>query len=221
MLWSLGMGSVATYAGEWRGSLREGEGGMVWDFSTSIVGDECFYDGNWKGGLRQGKGKMRFPGGHSYVGQFEHDQRAGKGRMTWAIGDEYEGEWRGDRPEGVGTIRFVTGDIYRGRILKGQRHGRGIFTYANGDVYDGEWQQDRKEGRGALTHAKNGGTTVSVSYYKHDEAVGDGVRYDNERQKGWTLSDGHQGEEIELKKALGIFGTIGLPFKNPPRPNAK
>ena len=41
-----------------------------------------------------GHGEMHHDCGNVYVGQFEHDQRAGVGTYTFACGDAYVGEWK-------------------------------------------------------------------------------------------------------------------------------
>ena len=98
------------------------------------------------------------------------------------------------------------------------RHGRGTYKFANGDVYDGEYKQDVREGRGTYTPAVEGANWIALSYYQNDVAVGDGVEWNNEKQRAFLLVNGKRTSQIDLKKALAIVAKFGLSVRNPPRP---
>jgi len=77
-----------------------------------------------KKGEREGHGTQCWKDGHVYTGEFKHDQREGKGRMTSANGT-YDGHWEANC-----------------------RHGKGCITWPNCIKYDGEWSHDRINGTG-------------------------------------------------------------------------
>ncbi|KAL3660088.1 hypothetical protein V7S43_015010 [Phytophthora oleae] len=104
--------------------------------------------------------------GDVYVGEMNADQtqRHGKGKCTYANGDEYEGDWRDDLRCGQGVMRYSNSQgVYAGEWEEDRRHGFGIYEYhvlesSNGwstlrqsKKYEGQWIRDRKHGPGTLT----------------------------------------------------------------------
>ena len=74
--------------------------------------------------------------GETYVGQFAHGERSGKGTLTHANGDSFEGSF-----------------------VRGMRHGPGVQRTAGGTTFEGSWEDDalplleqssveRRDGRG-------------------------------------------------------------------------
>ncbi|OWZ17783.1 LOW QUALITY PROTEIN: hypothetical protein PHMEG_0008235 [Phytophthora megakarya] len=106
--------------------------------------------------------------GDVYVGEMNADQtqRHGKGKCTYANGDEYDGDWRDDQRCGQGVMRYASSqDVYAGQWENDQRHGYGIYEYHVPDAaphtggaqrrqpmkYEGQWVNDLKHGPGTLT----------------------------------------------------------------------
>ena len=77
--------------------------------------------------------------GDIYEGDFQDDQRHGKGIFTCANGDKYEGAWLYDKRHGQGIFTCANGDKYEGEWLYDKRHGQGIYTCVNGNTYEGKW----------------------------------------------------------------------------------
>ncbi|KAH7479840.1 hypothetical protein KRP22_010125 [Phytophthora ramorum] len=101
--------------------------------------------------------------GDVYVGEMSADQtqRHGKGKCSYANGDEYDGDWRDDQRCGQGVMRYANSqDTYAGQWEGDQRHGYGIYEYHASDSrnqqrqltkYEGQWALDRRHGAGTLT----------------------------------------------------------------------
>jgi hypothetical protein len=148
------------------------------------------------------KGK---PGSYStackYLGQWQQNQKHGKGTQTWANGDKYVGEWVEGKPSGFGTFwkkskkgllkqyagQFLDGQpygrgayyyddgaLYDGQWRSGLRHGVGIMSYADGSVYEGDWFNDKRHGFGIFDHA-NG--DHFEGHYVEDKREGEGVHF--------------------------------------------
>ncbi|KAG6618310.1 Radial spoke head 10 B [Phytophthora cinnamomi] len=107
--------------------------------------------------------------GDMYVGEMNADQtqRHGKGKCSYANGDEYDGDWRDDQRCGQGVMRYASSqDVYVGQWESDQRHGFGIYEchlpeiQHSGGVqqrlpmkYEGQWVHNRKHGAGTLTYS--------------------------------------------------------------------
>merc|ERR1712228_975200 len=58
------------------------------------------YAGEWLGQNRHGEGEQTWPDGGTYNGQWQNDKASGKGSFTYAEGDVYVGEWLDDKVHG-------------------------------------------------------------------------------------------------------------------------
>jgi hypothetical protein len=81
-----------------------------------------------------------------YVGQMQHDEFDGIGKMTYDNGDEYHGNWVADIENGHGVMTYANGDKYDGMWDAGLKNGHGEMTYANGDKYEGNWHYGQRHG---------------------------------------------------------------------------
>lgn len=50
----------------------------------------------------------------TYVGSFQFNRRAGKGKLTGLQGEVYNGDWVADLKHGQGTMKWPNGDQYTG-----------------------------------------------------------------------------------------------------------
>jgi hypothetical protein len=91
--------------------------------------------------------------GDCYDGEYESNNRTGKGVYTWANGDRYEGEFYEGKRDGNGTYIWANGDRYVGDYLEDKRDGEGTYTWANGDQFKGEFLEG-KRGQGKMVRAK-------------------------------------------------------------------
>ena len=76
---------------------------------------------NYNGLFKNGKilkGTALFPGGATYVGEFEDYKPHGYGNFAWANGDKYYGEWKNGKNHGNGTNTQARRGIRTGRLLK-------------------------------------------------------------------------------------------------------
>ena len=125
-----------TYAGEWSGDAKNGQGTY-----TFANGDK--YVGDWKSGKRSGQGTYTFINGNKYAGEWDGDEKNGQGILILANGDTYAGEWSGDEKNGQGTYTFANGDTYAGDWKTGKRNGQGTFIWPDGEKYVGEWEDNK------------------------------------------------------------------------------
>ena len=55
-----------------------------------------------------------WPSGNYYEGNYENDERNGKGEMFWMDGSYYKGDWVNGVQHGRGTMTFADGVVKRG-----------------------------------------------------------------------------------------------------------
>ena len=83
------------------------------------------YIGEYKHGVRHGKGEFEFISGPKYVGEFNNGKFHGQGTYTYSNGDKYVGEFNNDKPHGQGTYIFSNGeafkDVWENGELKGAK----------------------------------------------------------------------------------------------------
>lgn len=138
---------------------------------------------------------IKVPGGE-YVGQLNsRGQKHGNGKMRYDNGNEYDGQWKNNKRDGKGTTRYASGNVYIGMWKGGKRHGFGVFHISkSGDIYRGNWSGGIKSGPGVYEYADG---ELDVSFYSNDIRVGDGVRWNADRNRASRLFDG---------KLVGIEG---------------
>lgn len=138
---------------------------------------------------------IKVPGGE-YVGQLNsRGQKHGNGKMRYDNGNEYEGQWKNNKRDGKGTTRYASENVYIGMWKGGKRHGFGVFHISkSGDIFRGNWSGGIKSGPGVYEYADG---ELDVSFYSNDIRVGDGVRWNADRDRASRLFDG---------KLVGIEG---------------
>jgi hypothetical protein len=70
------------------------------------------------------------------------------GAFFYKNGNRYEGQWQDNQKHGKGTMFYASGDVYVGTWVNGHRHGFGTYTTESGDAYEGQWVNDKREGPG-------------------------------------------------------------------------
>jgi hypothetical protein len=113
------------------------------------------YTGQFQHNLRHGKGKMTYPDGNVYEGSFVMGKKQGPdGSVTFAVsGDKYVGEWKNDLPNGNGTYYFTTKQRYEGNFVNGNFEGSGTMYYPDGAMFTGHWSKNKKNGPGVYRDA--------------------------------------------------------------------
>ena len=79
-------------------------------------------------------------GNGTYIGEYKHGVRQGKGEFEFISGSKYVGEWKNNQPDGHGTYTYASGNKYVGEFKDDKRHGHGTFTHVNGEVLTGLWK---------------------------------------------------------------------------------
>lgn len=97
-------GSTVHYLGEVTNGQANGGGIGIW--TTGSV-----YRGEWKNSLRHGQGNFQWADGEKYIGAYVNGKREGMGVYLWPSGDKYDGEWKNDRRNGQGTLYDLDGRI--------------------------------------------------------------------------------------------------------------
>lgn len=87
-------------------------------------------------------------GHNTYIGEFKHGARHGKGIYFCADGKIYEGEWKKDQLDGKGTIASPCGELCEGNFVKGVMNGYGRYVFKSGNVYEGEFKDNEFCGKG-------------------------------------------------------------------------
>lgn len=158
----------------------------------------------------------------SYVGEFRHGDKHGRGTYTWNAdpwkGDVYEGEWKNDRRTGQGTYVSPGKYKYVGGFLDNQRHGQGKMVYPDGSCYEGGWANGDCHGEGiyqGLHDYLYAGTFVEGKKHGIGKArFGDGGRYEgewrNDQEHGQGKLSSRDGTSYEGSFAYGRFHGQGV-----------
>jgi hypothetical protein len=80
--------------------------------------------------------------------EFDDPAAETKGPILFENRYVYEGQWNGNERSGRGTQIWKDGSIYEGYWKNNLAHGYGRLIHADGDVYIGEWKNDRANGKG-------------------------------------------------------------------------
>ena len=105
------------------------------------------YIGEYKHGVRHGKGEFEFISGSKYVGEWKNNKFHGYGTFTFASGSKYVGEYKDDKRHGQGTYTYANGDTYVGENKDNKAHGYGTYTYLNGQEFKGLWENGEFKGK--------------------------------------------------------------------------
>lgn len=179
------------YEGDWNNSVMCGQGTCT--FSDGVTE----YSGEWKNGSPDGKGCFLYSNGDRYDGFWENGLMEGLGVYVYHNSEVYDGRWKRNKPHGHGRFIYRNGNIYEGQWLNGKRDGNGILKQKNGDEFAGEYIDDKKEGLGVYRRT-NGEIDIGVySDYLHSE----GVRFSEDRKKGWRLNSDGTTEQISITEA--------------------
>lgn len=106
------------------------------------------YAGDWQDDERTGKGVYYYSNGDKYTGSFSNGKRSGQGEYQYLNGDLYVGGWLEDKKHGYGEFKFKKGGYYQGFWKENLMDGKGFMMYCNGDNYEGEWENGLKHGKG-------------------------------------------------------------------------
>jgi hypothetical protein len=144
----------------------------------------------------------------TYEGDLNKDgQRHGVGVLLCDNGNCYEGEWKLDKRDGLGVARYSSGDVYDGQWKRGRRQGHGVMYIESGDTYIGSWHNGLKHGAGTY-HWADG--EVDVSWYQEDKRVGEGVRWNANRDKAFRMLRKTKMEELLLNEAYARAERLGF-----------
>ena len=73
-----------------------------------------------------GNGTKNYPGGGTFAGGWQGNNREGRGKRTWPSGASFDGEWATDQKEGLGTHVLADGSGMIGRYRAGEEVGEGV-----------------------------------------------------------------------------------------------
>ncbi len=108
-------------------------------------------------------------------------QRTAKSEWTTENGNHYEGFQNEDGlPNGRGKVTYANGDQYEGYFAEGYRQGHGKYTWENGAVYIGNYVGGKKSGFGILEFADM--EQVYIGEWKENQREGLGILYDKQEQ---------------------------------------
>ena len=88
-------------------------------------------------------GISRYQNGSSYKGEWNNDERTGRGVVQDKDQTRYIGMFFRGKLDGHGTsVSLDEKESYVGAFRMGKRHGQGRYVFRNGDVYEGECKDD-------------------------------------------------------------------------------
>jgi hypothetical protein len=121
---------------------------VQYDNKTVFVGQ--LVDGNKFGfGVRSYFGNTL-----AYVGDYEGDIKAGKGKLFDLKKNKFvfDGAWARDKRNGYGELEKDNA-FYKGNYVDDQMEGRGKQLWENGDIYEGDYKGDLRSGYGKMKFA--------------------------------------------------------------------
>jgi hypothetical protein len=114
-----------------------------------MLNNGATYLGQFMHGLKHGRGRMVFPDGSVFEGIFKKDLFDGFGRLVTADACMYEGEWSNHLQTGNGVERGEEGTKYEGEFLDNKYHGWGQLE-SKPWAYSGYFKGGLFEGEGTL-----------------------------------------------------------------------
>ena len=107
--------------------------------------DEDVYEGQWRNSLKHGNGTEKYSNGDYYVGNFREGDLSGSGTYVWKNGSTYKGSYKDGKKNGKGRwmVKDVGKDgkervaVYYGDFENDCRHGFGTMIWSTGGRYDG------------------------------------------------------------------------------------
>lgn len=138
---------------------NEEEGLIVYDFPLlEIHGDDYDWSAvrddkpcEWKDGtvFYPDEGLIVYENGDYYIGDWENNQKSGRGMYYFDSGVIYEGEFENGEIRWIGRLLFNDGSMYEGFCPDGTPDGTGVLLTADGKEYNGGWIHGRYlEGEG-------------------------------------------------------------------------
>ena len=82
-----------------------------------------------------------------YQGEFQADQRHGRGTCLFPDGSRYTGEWAWGAMHGDGRYELANGDVFVGQMQRGQWQRGKLRWNASDDEYDGEFLDGVPDGQ--------------------------------------------------------------------------
>lgn len=114
-------------------AVKDGEP-HKWDDGTAFYPDD---------------GLIVYENGDYYIGDWEDNQKSGRGMYYFDSGVIYEGEFENGKIRWIGRLLFNDGSMYEGFCPDGTPDGTGILLTADGKEYNGGWINGRYlEGEG-------------------------------------------------------------------------
>ncbi|CCW60044.1 unnamed protein product [Phytomonas sp. EM1] len=150
---------------------------------------------DWTLGVREGYGRCVYHNGDVYEGDWQNDQRHGKGRMHYhATGAVYDGSWERGVRCGMGILTEGD-DVYEGEFERGERSGSGTQKSKDGSVYTGDWRFNHRAGYGVFYDAKENATYIGVFLYNRLQGYATAVyeHHGKEKYEGSWLDGKQQG----------------------------
>jgi len=135
------------YNGEFKNNLFEGTGEQVYD---NYENHKITYVGQFKHGKREGKGKLSFDDGNYYEGNFTKDKFDGEGYFKFNDGREYKGNWKENEMNGEGVFIWNENQKYEGQYKDSRREGHGTYYFGENNYFQGNWLNNLPHGEGKL-----------------------------------------------------------------------
>jgi hypothetical protein len=127
--------TTSTYYGNFKENQKHGFG--IYDSSSE------HYEGDFLMGKRHGNGNLLFKkSNNKFVGSFNDSKLSGKGKFTWANGDQYDGDIANGILHGRGRYVWKSGEEYIGNYIDGKREGYGEFKYVDGTLFKGQFKNN-------------------------------------------------------------------------------
>lgn len=107
----------------------------------------CTYEGDFEHNQRHGRGVLIMSNGFYYDGQWDRGIMSGKGEAVYPLPQIVEKEKDASIPDHKQPLpRGTLGQYYQGTFKNGLREGRGSIKFTEGAEYEGRFREDRLDG---------------------------------------------------------------------------
>ncbi|KAL4431868.1 hypothetical protein ABPG74_012680 [Tetrahymena malaccensis] len=154
------------YKGQWKNKKMDGYGQII------IPSSKVYYCGEFEQGIVQGSGIIIHSNGDIYEGNFKNFAADKYGEFKGVNGEQYKGQWQNDQKHGRGVYQDQLYK-YEGDFERGIKQGQGTLEFYDVFKYKGSFQNNMFEGNGELEYL-DGSKRKYIGEFNQNKKSGNG-----------------------------------------------